>query len=260
MKETFAHNGILLEYEVSGEDAPLVFLHGLGGGINQIDAVYEPVEKVRLITLNQQGHGNSGVNWERYDFDYLADDVVALLDHLHLEKAVFAGISMGAAVCLNIAVRYPQRVEKMLLIRNAWTDKPMAEEVCRAYWDMGQTLHRGGYEAFLRTKGWEIVSGATSYTRNAFTIPFQEVNNRKNWKKFLILPNKAPIVSLRSLQTVSVPVMILANRNDMCHPFEYGELIAQHIPGAVFREIPDKDSDAIGHKMQINQAIRDMMI
>ncbi len=181
MKETFAHNGILLEYEVSGEDAPLVFLHGLGGGINQIDAVYEPVEKVRLITLNQQGHGNSGVNWERYDFDYLADDVVALLDHLHLEKAVFAGISMGAAVCLNIAVRYPQRVEKMLLIRNAWTDKPMAEEVCRAYWDM-------------------------------------------------------------------------------CHPFEYGELIAQHIPGAVFREIPDKDSDAIGHKMQINQAIRDMMI
>ena len=37
-------------------------------------------------------------------------------NHLKLEKAAFAGISMGAAVCLNLAVRFPERVEKLLLI------------------------------------------------------------------------------------------------------------------------------------------------
>ena len=106
MMDSFTHRGIHLEYEVTGQGSPLVFLHGLGGSIQQIHGVYTLVPGVKLICLNQQGHGNSGADWESFGFDRLGEDVIALLDHLHLNKAAFAGISMGAAVCLNIALLY----------------------------------------------------------------------------------------------------------------------------------------------------------
>ena len=259
MMDSFTHRGIHLEYEVTGQGSPLVFLHGLGGSIQQIHGVYTLVPGVKLICLNQQGHGNSGADWESFGFDRLGEDVIALLDHLHLNKAAFAGISMGAAVCLNIALRFPERVEKLLLIRNAWTDQPMAEPVQNAYYDLGQALHRGGYEAFLQTEGWRIISGTSPYTRNAFTIPFQEDFNRENWQKYCILPGQAPVASLEGLREISVPTLILANRTDFCHPFAYGEILSRYIPGSVFREIPDKDSDPAGHKEQINRAVAELM-
>lgn len=259
MTECFTHEGVNLQYEVTGEGKPLVFLHGLGGSIRQIQGVYDPVPGVRMITLDQQGHGNSGVDWESYGFDRLGEDCVALLDRLGVDKAVFAGISMGAAVCLNIAVRYPARVEKLLLIRNAWLWGPQAEPVRSTYFDLGESLHRGGVEAFRRTGSYPVIDKTTPYTKNAFSLPFQEEFNRRNWRKYCILPGQGPVASPEALRGVSAPTLILANRNDFCHPFAYGETLASHIPGAMFREIPDKDSDPAGHRAQINRAVRDLM-
>lgn len=65
--------------------------------------------------------------------------------------------------------------------------------------------------------------------------------------------------SLEALRSLSVPAMILANRNDFCHPFAYGEILRKWIPGALFREIPDKDSDPAGHKRQVNRAAAELM-
>ena len=54
-----------------------------------------------------------------------------------------------------------------------------------------------------------------------------------------------------------MPVVILANRNDLCHPFAYGEDLHAAIPGSVFVEIPDKDRDSSGHRQMINRVIRE---
>lgn len=255
----FVHRGIRLEYQAAGEGIPLVFLHGLGGSIRQIEGVYEEIEGVRLITMNQQGHGNSGADWETLDFDRMGDDVAALLKHLKIGQAYFAGISMGAAVSLNVAVRYPQSVKKMLLIRNAWTDRPMSSEVRQAYRDMGLALREGGVEAFYRTRGWEIVKKASAYTRNAFTSPFQDPVSVENWQKFLILPGKTPVTSAESLRNIKIPTTVLANRNDLCHPFAYGAYIHEQIPHSSLTEIPDKDTDGETHRRMIHQAVFDML-
>lgn len=255
----FIHNGLHLNYEVTGIGVPFVFLHGMGGSINQIYAIYEPLEGVQLINMNQQGHGDSDADWSTLDFNHLGDDIVALLDHLEIKKAYFAGISMGAAVCLNVATRYQNRVEKLLLIRNAWTDLPMSGEVQRAFHDLGRTLKTGGIEAFYRTEGWKIVVESSEYTRNAFTCTFKDPSCLKNWQKYLILPQKTPITSLDVLENLTIPITILANRNDLCHPFAYGEYLRDNIMGAGLVEIPDKDKDGTGHKMRVNQAIQQMI-
>ena len=58
------------------------------------------------------------------------------------------------------------------------------------------------------------------------------------------------------LKRLHMPVVVLANRNDFCHPFAYGGYMKEHIPGAELREIPDKDADATGHRQSVNAALR----
>lgn len=248
-----------LEYEIKGEGRSLVFLHGMGGSVKQIYGVYDAIPGISLITVNQQGHGNSDACWERYDFEHLADDILALLEHLHIKKACLAGISMGAAVALNLAVRFPERVEKLILIRNAWTDQPMSEEVQLAYHDLGEALREGGLAKFQQTKGWDIVKEPSVYTRNAFLSPFEDESCLRYWQKYLILPEKTPIKSVEELEKLTMPVLILACKNDLCHPFHYGIYLAEHIEGAQFREIVDKDTDGARHKEMINEAIREIL-
>lgn len=252
-------HGRRMEYEVWGEGEPFVFLHGMGGSIQQIRNLYDPISGIKLIVPNQQGHGGSEADWEHFDFDHLADDVIGLLEELNIETAYFAGISMGAAVCLNLAVRYPGRVRKLLLIRNAWMENPMPEGTRRAYADLGNCLREGGLEAFYQTEGWKLVSEASPYTRNAFTCTFEEESCRKYWQTYLILPGKTPVTSAEQIQSLKMPVFIVANRNDLCHPFEYGVWIHKLIPRSRFYEVPDKDRDGEGHKRGINQVIREMV-
>ncbi|HWQ57441.1 MAG TPA: alpha/beta hydrolase [Clostridia bacterium] len=255
----FTHNGLRLEYSVRGEGVPFVFLHGMGGSVRQIDAAYDPIPGVQMISPNQQGHANSEADWTHYDFDHLADDVDALLDELQLPQAYLAGISMGAAVGLNFAARHPERVKKLLLIRNAWTDQPMSPKVRIAYRDLGTALKQNSIEAFYRSEGWAIVAEQGAYTRNAFISTFDDPACVKNWQKYLILPGKTPISSLGALQALTMPIMILANRHDLCHPFECGVYLHESLPGSVFQEISDKDTDKDGHRADVNRAVRGML-
>ena len=252
-------NGRRLEYQVTGEGKPFVFLHGMGGSVKQIESAYVPLKGVQLININQQGHGNSEADWENYDFEHLADDVVSLMDELKIEKVYLGGISMGAAVSLNIAVRYPERIESLLLIRNAWTIEPMSEDVQKAYYDMGLALKENSIDAFYDTEGWNLVKEPSVYTRNAFVSPFADEACLKYWEKYLILPKKTPIHDVKQLEKLSMPVYILANKNDFCHPFEMGVWMHEHIKGSAFLEIPDKDIGPAEHKKLSNDTIKTMI-
>lgn len=256
--EKFVHNGLTLEYEISGQGEPFFFLHGMGGSVEQIQSIYQPIPGVRLISLNQQGHGSSEADWSNLTFGSLADDLRALMDYLEIRQATIGGISMGAAVCLNFAVRFPDRVKRLLLVRNAWTDRPMSPEVQTAYRDLGLALKTGDIENFYSSEGWNIVNGPSDYTRNAFTCTFQDPACLRFWQKYLILPPKVPILNLEVLNRLTMPVTVLACRNDLCHPYDYGKRLADHTPHAIFREIPDKDSDGAGQKRAVNEAIQEL--
>lgn len=255
----FEHRGLRLEYEVRGEGEPLVFLHGMGGSIEQIRTVYDEIPGVRLICLNQQGHGGSDADLKTLSFDRMGEDVTALLDHLQIKDAAFAGISMGAAVCLNVATRFPSRVKRLLLIRNAWTWEPMNADVQQAFTDLGRCLMDGGALAFQKTRGWEIVKEPSAYTRQAFLNPFESGVNAYMARIYQTLPYKTPVPNAEILTGVTMPVTILACKNDLCHPFSFGLDLNAKIKGSLFLEIPDKDKDEKAHRSMVNEAVQRMM-
>ena len=250
---------IRLHYETSGDGTPLFFLHGMGGSITQIAKVFRPIDGVLLITPDQQGHGQSEADWSGYGFDRLADDIVRLADHLGIQKFFLAGISMGAAVSANIAIRYGDRVESMLLIRCAWTDRPMDEKVQRLYASLAECLKVNSISAFKETAEYAAIANGSEYTRNAFTGMFDDEASVRNYQKFLILPKASPFHDSALLSRYRQQVTILANRNDLVHPFAYGGYYQRNLPNAVLHEIVDKSKDAAAHNASINQYLGKML-
>ncbi|KKC33639.1 alpha/beta hydrolase [Devosia psychrophila] len=113
----FVSDGLRLAYESAGEGLPVLCIHGFAssGKVNWIDTGW--VETLtgagyRAITLDNRGHGNSDKPYdpERYYPHDMANDAVALLDHLGIERAAILGYSMGARISAFLAFEHEERV------------------------------------------------------------------------------------------------------------------------------------------------------
>jgi pimeloyl-ACP methyl ester carboxylesterase len=105
-------NGLDMYYEVHGAGRPLVLLHG---GLLTIDlsfgALLPALSKDRqVIAVELQGHGHTADTDRELTPEHLADDVIALLDHLGIDRADVLGFSLGGLVALELAIRHPTRV------------------------------------------------------------------------------------------------------------------------------------------------------
>ena len=113
MKEKY--NGLF--YEIKGKGQPIIFLHGIGG----THAMFFPQVQVfsqiaETITVDLKGHGNSESIKTMRCLDVHCQSILDLMTHLNLEKAIFVGLSYGGIVTQNFAIKYPDKVERMVLI------------------------------------------------------------------------------------------------------------------------------------------------
>ncbi|MCF7804938.1 MAG: alpha/beta hydrolase [Candidatus Marinimicrobia bacterium] len=105
-----------LHYQQYGSGPALVFLHGLTFDSRMWQAQYDVFRDENLVLgLDFRGHGYSDAPEEPYTLDTYIGDVSALLNALHLPNAILVGLSLGGAVALEFAARYPQRVSGLAL-------------------------------------------------------------------------------------------------------------------------------------------------
>lgn len=127
-QETPAAAPIDLHHEIRGEGPPLVLLHGAFMTIetNWATSLAELARSNRVIAVELQGHGRSADRDGALRHETMADDVVRLLDRLGVEKASVLGYSMGGNVALQMALRHPERVERLVVVSAAASDKGLA--------------------------------------------------------------------------------------------------------------------------------------
>ena len=112
--ETVEVNGMKMYYEVSGEGEPLVVLHGAYMNIPSMGAIIPKLaETHKVYAIEFQGHGRTTDIDRPITYPNLADDVAAFMDAVKLEKADVFGYSMGAAAGLQLAIRHPDKVNKL---------------------------------------------------------------------------------------------------------------------------------------------------
>jgi pimeloyl-ACP methyl ester carboxylesterase len=109
-------NGIRLYYEIHGSGRPLILLHG---GLMS-SAMFGPVlpdlaANHHVISVDLQGHGRTADIDRPIDHRLMADDIAALIDHLRLDKPDLVGYSLGGGVAFFTAVKYPDKVGKLVM-------------------------------------------------------------------------------------------------------------------------------------------------
>ena len=110
-------NGLEMYYETHGSGRPLVLLHG---GLNTIETSFGPVLPYfaatrQIIAVEQQAHGHTADIDRALTFEQMADDTATLLERLGLESADIFGYSVGGTIALQIAIRHPKLVRKLVL-------------------------------------------------------------------------------------------------------------------------------------------------
>ena len=110
-------NGLKMYYEIYGEGKPLVLLHGAFNSINTAFSILIPElsEKRKVIAVEMQGHGRTADIERTFSFENFADDVAALLKYLKIDSADIFGYSMGGGTALQLAIRHPQLVKKLII-------------------------------------------------------------------------------------------------------------------------------------------------
>ena len=113
-------NGLKMYYEIhgSGSGEPVVLLHGSFMTItnNWTEWIGELSKTRKVIAVEMQGHGRTADIERDFSYENLADDVAALLDYLKIQQADVIGYSMGGGVAMQVAIRHPEKVRKVVSI------------------------------------------------------------------------------------------------------------------------------------------------
>lgn len=124
-------------YEIHGEGPPLVLLHG---GVDPSATFGTPLAAMaathRVIAIHLRGHGFSTDTDEPWSTEAMADDVAAVLRHLGIRRARLMGYSLGAGVSLQVAIRHPEMVEKLVVVSVPFRADGHYPEVRQAFAEM----------------------------------------------------------------------------------------------------------------------------
>lgn len=257
----FERDGLNFHYLDVGRGIPFFFQHGLGGDVNQPTGLFKPPPAFRLLSFDCRGHGETRPlgTMEKIGIAVFADDLLALMDSLNISRAVIGGISMGAAVALNFTLRFPDRVLGLILSRPAWLIGPMLRNA-EIYSYIAQLIRQHGYilglERFKESEYYietlcESPAAADSLLGQFETLRATEAVVVRLER----ISSDAPLYDLQELAAIAVPTLVLANRQDPIHPYDYGEVLAREIPKAEFKELTSKSVNRERHGAEVQTFI-----
>lgn len=110
-------NGLRMYYEIYGEGKPIVLVHGGGSTIQTNFEKLIPLlaKNRKVIAVELQAHGRTSDRNAELTFEQDADDVATFLKNLNIKKADFFGFSNGGTTCLQLAIRHPKLINKLIL-------------------------------------------------------------------------------------------------------------------------------------------------
>lgn len=233
-------NGITLAYSDSGAGLPIVFLHAFP--LNRtMWAQQESAlsSQFRIIAIDLRGHGESDAPLWRYTLDQAAEDVRALLDHLAIQQALFAGLSMGGYILLAFYRKYADRVKGMVLAdTKAQADTAEGKE---GRFQMAQLAYKHGPSAIADLMLPKLLSPAAIQSKPEIVQRVRtmiEGNQMSGIVGDLMAMAERPN-SMPFLKEITCPTQIIVGDLDQATPPADATLMAEQIPHARLAIIPN---------------------
>jgi pimeloyl-ACP methyl ester carboxylesterase len=225
-------NGLRMYYEIHGEKGqapPLVMLHGGGSTIKtSFEHILPALAKTRqVIAFEQQGHGHTSDVADRpFSFDQSAEDTIALLRYLNIEKADFFGYSNGGHIILQIAMKNPDVVRKMI-IESAMFNREGSDP---AFWESFKNAKLDDMPEELRNAYLQAAPDPKNLP-SFFAKSVQRMLNFKGWRS-------------EEIQSIKIPTLILIGDHDLVRP-EHAVLMFHLISNAQLAILPGTDHMSI---------------
>jgi pimeloyl-ACP methyl ester carboxylesterase len=114
--EVDVDGGAKIYYALYGQGTPVILLHGgLGNADHWANQVPALADRFEVVAIDSRGQGRSTRSNGTITYDLMAEDVIAVMDHLKLERAALVGWSDGGEIALKIAISHPARVSKLFV-------------------------------------------------------------------------------------------------------------------------------------------------
>jgi 3-oxoadipate enol-lactonase len=204
-------------------------------------------KRYRVLAYDMRGQGQSEHPECEYSLDLHADDLVALMDALHLDRAHLVGTSYGGELNLVMGLRYPERCRTLVIIASVSHSDPLLVAMIDR-WRLAAQLGDG--PLFFRLIYADTYS-ETFLVQRPDLIPLAE-------QRYATLDLPAAVRLLESFQRfnvrselgrINVPTCIISAELDLLKPKRYGEILHQGIAGSEFHLIPDA-----GHVVVLEKA------
>jgi pimeloyl-ACP methyl ester carboxylesterase/ketosteroid isomerase-like protein len=147
-------NDLEMYYERHGTGRPLILLPGAYMTIDLMGAIVPGLAQTRqVIAVEPQGHGRTADADRPITYEQMADDAAALVRHLELESADFFGYSMGGGIALQVAIRHPELVRKLVVASTTFRSDGMPAEALEMFPSITPELFAGSpiEQEYLRT-------------------------------------------------------------------------------------------------------------
>lgn len=244
-----------------GTGTELFFQHGLASNLTQITSLLGSLENVRLSVIDCPGHGLSPMTaGYQPSFDSYADEVLYFLDQQGIEKAVFGGLSMGAGIALNIAIRYPDRVKGLILLRSAWLDQKIPQNL-KLLLDAAPLINtEGGINQFKKSEGYQEINEELALAGQSLLGIFGEQQQDDLGYVIKSMVEDRPFTHLEQLHKLdNIPTLIIGNDNDPLHPFAISETLNEHIDGSLLKKITSRYIYGEQYKNQVQELVSDFL-
>lgn len=192
-------NGLQMYYEIHGSGKPLVLIHGGGSTIETtFGRIIPHLAKTRqLIAVELQAHGHTADRDTPLSFKQDADDIAKLLENLQIPKADFLGFSNGGQTLIEIALRHPQLINKIILASIFYKRTAVVPQ----FWEMFENATLESMPKALQ-EGYLKVNNNTAGLLNMFNRDVERMKNFVGWTDEDIKSIKSPTMIINGNQDV----------------------------------------------------------
>jgi pimeloyl-ACP methyl ester carboxylesterase len=243
-------SGHRIHYIEAGSGPAVVLLHGLGADARTWRQVMpELADGFHVFAIDQLGFGQSDKPEIDYRIGTLVDNLAGFLDAVGLNKASVVGNSLGGWVAARFATKYPDRLDKLVLVDAAGYGEEPAQMV-RDYLSQLDPKTVAGVERFLASMNPDQQRAIEMLAAMYFARQFSRNDG------FAVAGLVESIVRGEDalgpeVKTIHAPTLVIWGRNDPVIPLRVGEALASDIPGARKEVL-----DGCGHRPQTQCAAR----
>lgn len=234
-------NGININYQERGlpQGLPIVFIHGFPFN----NTMWSPQmmalpQEYRAISFDVRGHGESDVSDGQYSIELFTDDLIALLDHLDIRRAVLCGLSMGGYIALRTVERNPERVRALILCDTRSEADPNEAKVKRA--SQVKSVKAQGVKQFAESFVKAVFAPGT-FTQSPKTVATIRAVIESTSPLSIcgtLLALAARTDTTNALAGIKVPTLIMAGEHDALTPPSASQAMHSHIKDSEIHIIP----------------------